>query len=367
MEEKKRKDYAFRRRFIEKPSIIPGCPDLMEDTLHNSELDARQTPDLCICKLAFGLLSCRWDATEDQMPAAMRMPPPIADRPRKSLSLRERMTMHLPHSSPPQPVHFTSHESAAQPSGQTHSALPASSPDAGPVLASAKAASNHGTHQQSLPSCSTAERSIGAASLSATAAAERSARAGSVSDACVASGDASDEDLTQEDLPALPLPSNSQEEHDSPLQSSIRHEEPAGHLHDRHVDRKLQMAAWEPDKQISLGSRTAHDHLHQQKQQQQRQQQQQQERLPLQDGKEAQCCGQKPGAASACKAQRGMSKVQHPDKIESEVINLEDESADDLLDALADAAAEVPKAADDATDEGYELPDMLLHDLSTAL
>ena len=124
------------------------------------------------------------------------------------------------------------------------------------------------------------------------------------------------------------------------------------------------MAAWEPDKQISLGSRTAHDHLHQQKQQQQRQQQQQQERLPLQDGKEAQCCGQKPGAASACKAQRGMSKVQHPDKIESEVINLEDESADDLLDALADAAAEVPEAAaDDATDEGYELPDMLLHDL----
>ncbi|KAL0054321.1 hypothetical protein WJX82_007108 [Trebouxia sp. C0006] len=30
----------------------------------------------------------RWDATEDQMPAAMRMPPPIADRPRKSLSLQ---------------------------------------------------------------------------------------------------------------------------------------------------------------------------------------------------------------------------------------------------------------------------------------
>jgi len=26
--EKKRKDYAFRRQFIEKPSIIPGCPVL---------------------------------------------------------------------------------------------------------------------------------------------------------------------------------------------------------------------------------------------------------------------------------------------------------------------------------------------------
>ena len=25
--EKKRKDYAFRRQFNEKPSIIPGCPD----------------------------------------------------------------------------------------------------------------------------------------------------------------------------------------------------------------------------------------------------------------------------------------------------------------------------------------------------
>ena len=25
--EKKRKDYAFRRQFNEKPSITPGCPD----------------------------------------------------------------------------------------------------------------------------------------------------------------------------------------------------------------------------------------------------------------------------------------------------------------------------------------------------
>ena len=25
--EKKRKDYAFRRQFNEKPSIIPGCPE----------------------------------------------------------------------------------------------------------------------------------------------------------------------------------------------------------------------------------------------------------------------------------------------------------------------------------------------------
>jgi len=323
------------------------------DGRHTSELDARRTPDLFICKPAFGLLSRRWDATEDQMPAAMRLPPPVADRPRKSLSLRERMTMHLP-VSPPQPLQLSSHESAAQPLGQTHTALAASSPDAGPALASAKAACDHGRHQQSLPSCSAAEHSNGAASTSATAAAERSARAGSLSDACLASGDASDEDLTQEDLPALPLPSNSQEKHDSPLQSSIQHEGPlAGHLHDRHVDRKLQMAAQEPD-QIGSGSRIAHDHLH-------RQQQQQQERLRMQDGKE---CEQEQEAASACKAQQDVSKVQHPDKAEPHVINLEDESADDLLDALADAAAEVPEAAaDDATDEGYELPDMLLHDL----
>jgi hypothetical protein len=26
--EKKRKDYAFRRQFNEKPSIIPGCPEV---------------------------------------------------------------------------------------------------------------------------------------------------------------------------------------------------------------------------------------------------------------------------------------------------------------------------------------------------
>ncbi len=331
------------------------------DTRDTSELDARRTPDLFICKLAFGLLSRRWGATEDQMPAAMRLPPPIADRPRK-LSLRERMTMHLPHASPPQPLHLTSHESAAQPSGQPHAALPATSPGDASALASAKAACDHGRHQQSLPSCSAAEHSNGAASHSTTAAAERSARAGSVSDACLASGDASDEDLTQEDLPALSLPSNSQEEHGSPVQGTIQHEGPsAAHLHDRHVDRKLQMAEQEPDQQIASGSRTAHDHLYRQ---QQRQQQQQQERLCMPDDKE---CGQKQGAASACREQQDMSKVQHPDKIESQVINLEDESADDLLDALADAAAEVPEAADDATDEGYELPDMLLQRLSIVL
>ena len=281
------------------------------------------------------------------MSAAMRLPPPVADKPRKSLSLRERMTMHLPHGSTPQPLQLSSHESAAQPLGQTHTALPAPSPDAGPALVSAKAARDHGRHQQSLPSCLAAEDSNGAVSTSVTAAAERSAHAGSVSDACLPSGDASDEDLTQEDLPAQPLPSNSQEEHDSPLQSKIQHEEPAGHLHDRHVlDRRLQMAAQEPDQQIGSGSRMAHDHLY-------RQQQQHQERLRMQDGKR---CGKEQEAASACKAQQDTSKVQHPDKTESHVINLEDESADDLLDALADAAAEVPEAADGATDEGYELP-----------
>ena len=31
--EKKRKDYAFRRQFNEKPSIIPGCPEIMRDLL----------------------------------------------------------------------------------------------------------------------------------------------------------------------------------------------------------------------------------------------------------------------------------------------------------------------------------------------
>ena len=290
------------------------------------------------------------------MTAAMHLPPPVADRPRKSLSLRERMTMHLPHGSSPQPLHLSSHESAAQPLGQTLAALPASSPDAGPALASAKAACDHGRHQQTLPSSLAAKDSNGAASRSATAAAERSARAGSVSDACLARRDDSDEDLTQEDLP---LPSNSQEEHDSPLQGTIQHEEPAGQLHDKLVDRRPHMAAQEPDPQIGSVSRIAHDHLYRQ--------QQQQERSPMQDGQE-ECCRQEQEAASACKAQQGTSKVQHPDKAEPHVINLEDESADDLLDALADAAAEVPAAADDdATDEGYELPDMQVYGLSTAL
>ena len=32
---KKRKDYAFRRQFNEKPSIIPGCPGSAEDNLQS--------------------------------------------------------------------------------------------------------------------------------------------------------------------------------------------------------------------------------------------------------------------------------------------------------------------------------------------
>ncbi|KAA6417005.1 MAG: hypothetical protein FRX49_13040 [Trebouxia sp. A1-2] len=282
----------------------------------------------------------RWDATEDQLPAAMRLPPPAADRPRRTLSLRERMTMHLPHGSPS--LHLTSHESAAQPSGQPHTAPPASRSDAGPTLAAAKAACDRGRQLQPLPSCLSAEHSNGAVLTSLTAAAERSARAGSVSDACLASRDASDEDLTQEDLPVLPLHSTSQEEHDSLLHSKVRCEEPAGHLHDRQADRKLQMAEREPDQQIASDSRIADAHVY-------RYQQQQEGRLRMQKDKEH---GQEQEAASACRAQQDTSEVEHPHRTEPHVINLEDESADDLLDALADAAAEVPEAPLDATDEG---------------
>ena len=32
--EKKEKDYAFRRQFNEKPSIIPGCPDGLQRPHH---------------------------------------------------------------------------------------------------------------------------------------------------------------------------------------------------------------------------------------------------------------------------------------------------------------------------------------------
>ena len=35
--EKKRKDYIFRRQFIEKPSIIPGCPGLVSTCVYVSE------------------------------------------------------------------------------------------------------------------------------------------------------------------------------------------------------------------------------------------------------------------------------------------------------------------------------------------
>lgn len=133
------------------------------------------------------------------------------------------------------------------------------------------------------------------------------------------------------------------EEHDSLLHSKVRCEEPAGHLHDRQADRKLQMAEREPDQQIASDSRIADAHVY-------RYQQQQEGRLRMQKDKEH---GQEQEAASACRAQQDTSEVEHPHRTEPHVINLEDESADDLLDALADAAAEVPEAPLDATDEGY--------------
>ncbi len=44
--EKKRKDYAFWRQFNEKPSVIPGCPDLlfyMSASVESAEATASDT------------------------------------------------------------------------------------------------------------------------------------------------------------------------------------------------------------------------------------------------------------------------------------------------------------------------------------
>jgi len=54
--EKKRKDYAFRRQFVEKPSIIPGCPEQYntpyEATLtinvYNCETNMSAQPTVCV-------------------------------------------------------------------------------------------------------------------------------------------------------------------------------------------------------------------------------------------------------------------------------------------------------------------------------
>ena len=40
--EKKRKDYAFRRRFDEKPSYLPGCPTVPHYTLYNTVAQDRK-------------------------------------------------------------------------------------------------------------------------------------------------------------------------------------------------------------------------------------------------------------------------------------------------------------------------------------
>jgi len=68
---KKRKDYAFRRQFNEKPSIIPGCPDLGTNTLlwHSADIGIPLTQPpisaLRICALCLRSWPANWTVSLD--------------------------------------------------------------------------------------------------------------------------------------------------------------------------------------------------------------------------------------------------------------------------------------------------------------
>ena len=234
----------------------------------------------------------------------VQMLPHSTTNPRKSLSLRERMSLHLQPQSSPNAAHLlTSQQHSAQHSGH---APPPSSPVTSLPPAPAKEADDSGSsHQQTSMLGFIAEQPLKGGHASAEAAAEREvtdSRACGTGSACQASGEDSDTDMTQEDLPLLPEPCDKEQgaevvhQQDMQLQGSVH----------RHPDRP----------QLHRGG-----------------------------AQEQQCWQQEEEVMPVSTADPDQSRSSCPRCSESQVIHLEDESADDLLDVLAEAAAEAPAAA----------------------
>ena len=237
----------------------------------------------------------------------VQMLPHSTTNPRKSLSLRERMSLHLLPQSSPNATHLlTSQQHSAQHSGHPQAAPHPSSPVTYLPPAPAKEADDRGgCYQQTSMSGFAAEQPLKGSHALAEAAAEREvtdSRACGTASACQASGEDSDTDMTQEDLPLLPEPCDGEQgteavhQQDMQLQGSVY----------RHPDRP----------QLHRGG-----------------------------AQEQQCWQQEEEAMPVSRADPDQSRSSCPRCSESQVIHLEDESADDLLDVLAEAAAEAPAAA----------------------
>ena len=283
------------------------------------------------------------------MRGTMRTASPTAERPKKPLSLRERMTKLLSHRSATPPQQLKPHEPVAQLSGQPQAALQASSASAACLPASTTEASGNIRLQSPMSSALAADSSDPEHDTAAAQVDEDHVASHNTSAACQASGDGSDPDLTQEDLPVLSQPCDNQAEHQSPQQEVLHLTSPC---HSTFIPEQIHQ---EVDLLLNkLPERRQPRWLRQQQQQQEQQEevrqrhQQQQRQCSAQHGREAVCREAARQAALASTAQQSFCEAQHLSSSEPQVIHLEEESPDDLLDALANAAAEAPEAAQDA-------------------
>lgn len=289
------------------------------------------------------------------MRGTMHTATPTADRPNKPLSLRERMTMLLSHRSATPSQQLKPHEPVAQLSGRPQEALQASSASAACLPASTTEASGNIRLQSPKSSASAADPSDPEHDTAAAQVDEGHVATHNTSAACQASGDCSDPDLTQEDLPVLSQPCDNQAEHQSPQQEVLQLTSP---VHSTSFQEQIHQEV-----NLLLNKLPEHRQPHWLRQQQQQQEQQeevrqrhqqQQRQCSAQDGQKAVCGELDRRGAFASTAQHSVCEAQHLSSSEPQVIHLEDESADDLLDALANAAAEAPEAVQDA--DRYRVP-----------
>lgn len=280
------------------------------------------------------------------MRGTKRTASPTAERPKKPLSLRERMTKLLSHRSATPPQQLKPHEPFAQLSGRPQEALQASSASAAWLPASTMEASGNIRLQSPKSSALAADPSDPEHDTAAAQVDEDHVASHNTSAACQASGDGSDPDLTQEDLPVLSQPCDNQAEHQSPQQEVLHLTSPC---HSTFIPEQIHQEV-----DLLLNKLPEHRQprwLCQQQEQQEevrQRHQQQQRQCSAQDEGEAVCREAARQAALASTAQHSVCEGQHLSSSEPQVIHLEEESPDDLLDALANAAAEAPEAAQNA-------------------
>ncbi len=252
------------------------------------------------------------------------------------------MSLHLPRHSSPQAVQTTFPQSPAQTSGHPLAAPQPSALGINPLPASVQEANVTDNHQLTMPSDSAPGHASSSRNHDWSGMAEiddLDAETFGAPGACLAGGKGagSDTDMTQEDLPALPLPSTSQEECPSSQEQQVelgRSGDGKYHSTGVHHDEQREQASCQPS---TRQQQAQHErppllkHLQQQQQHARLNLQQHQHVALVQEKKHDLRWEEEAGAA--------------PVSSESQVIDLDDEAADDLLDVLADAAAQAPAPA----------------------